>query len=114
MFPALNAELGGRNNILEEDVVGGDFDFEGNFRERENGKTGTLLGRARNDESCSQLARVNGNIRRLTPRECGRLQTVPEDKLDLLINSGISDTQLYKMFGNGWTIKVISHILKYL
>lgn len=60
------------------------------------------------------LVQENKTIRRLTPRECGRLQSVPEDKLDILMNSGISDTQLYKMFGNGWNIKVIAYILKYL
>jgi len=102
----------GNTNAVEI-VVGGDFDFDGNFRERENGKSGTLRARAREDESCSQLAKINENIRRLTPRECGRLQTVPEDKLDILLSGGISDSQLYKMFGNGWTILVISHILEH-
>jgi len=53
-------------------------------------------------------------LRRLTPRECGRLQTVPEDKLNIMLNCGVSDTQLYKMFGNGWTVKVISHILSFM
>lgn len=53
-------------------------------------------------------------IRRLTPRECGRLQTVPEHLLDKMLSSGISDTQLYKMFGNGWTVSVIAHIFSYL
>jgi len=52
-------------------------------------------------------------IRRLTPRETGRLQTVPEDILDIMLNCGISDTQLYKMFGNGWTIDVIAYVLSY-
>jgi site-specific DNA-cytosine methylase len=48
-------------------------------------------------------------IRRLTPAECARLQTVPEwYKWDC------SDTQQYKMLGNGWTIEVIKHILSYL
>lgn len=51
--------------------------------------------------------------RKLTPRECMRLQTVPEDKIDILLNADISNTQLYKMTGNGWTLKVISHILKH-
>lgn len=51
-------------------------------------------------------------IRRLTPTECLRLQTVPEWAINKLLNSGIRDTQLYKMTGNGWTIKAISHILK--
>ena len=53
-------------------------------------------------------------IRRLTPRECGRLQTVPEHLLDKMLSSGINDTQLYKMFGNGWTVSVIAHIFSYL
>lgn len=97
----------------EVEVVGGDLDFDGNFRERPNGKSGTLRARARNDESCSQLAMINKTIRRLTPRECGRLQTVPEDILDVMLNCGISDTQLYKMFGNGWTIDVIAYMLSY-
>ena len=54
----------------------------------------------------------NINYRKLTPRECMRLQTVPEHHIDTLLNAGISNTQLYKMTGNGWTIDVISHILK--
>lgn len=65
-------------------------------------------------DSVSKIAKIQGNIRRLTPRECGRLQTVPEDILDVMLNCGISDTQLYKMFGNGWTIDVIAYILSYL
>ena len=48
-------------------------------------------------------------IRRLTPTECERLQTVPE-WFDMSI---VSDTQRYKMLGNGWTVDVIAHILKY-
>lgn len=109
--PCLNTDA--RSPSIEVEVVGGDFDFDGNFRERPNGKSGTLRARARNDESCSQLAMINKTIRRLTPRECGRLQTVPEDILDVMLNCGISDTQLYKMFGNGWTIDVIAYMLSY-
>lgn len=109
--PCLNTDA--RSPSIEVEVVGGDFDFDGNFRERPNGKSGTLRARARNDESCSQLAMINKTIRRLTPRECGRLQTVPEDILDVMLNCGISDTQLYKMFGNGWPIDVIAYMLSY-
>ena len=50
--------------------------------------------------------------RKLTPRECFRLQTVPEHYIDTLLNAGISNTQLYKMCGNGWTMDVIAHIFK--
>ena len=47
-------------------------------------------------------------IRKLTVRECMRLQTVPE-WYDF---STISQTQAYKCLGNGWTVDVIAHILK--
>ena len=50
-----------------------------------------------------------GMIRRLTPVECERLQTVPEGYTDI-----VSDTQRYRMLGNGWTVDVIAHILSYL
>lgn len=46
-------------------------------------------------------------IRRLTPTECSRLQTVPN-----WYKWECGETQQYKMLGNGWTIKVIEHILK--
>lgn len=47
------------------------------------------------------------SIRRLTPLECERLQTVPEG-----YTAFVSDSQRYKMLGNGWTIDVITHIFK--
>lgn len=47
-------------------------------------------------------------IRKLTVRECKRLQTVPE-----WYEFPVSDSQAYKMLGNGWTCEVIAHILKY-
>jgi len=48
-------------------------------------------------------------IRRLTPIECERLQTVNDGYTD-----GVSDTQRYRMLGNGWTVEVIKHIFSYL
>ena len=45
--------------------------------------------------------------RKLTPLECERLQTVPDGYTE-----GVSNTQRYKMLGNGWTVDVISHIMK--
>ena len=48
-------------------------------------------------------------LRRLTPVECARLQTVP-DWYEWIV----SDTQIYRMCGNGWTVRVIEHILKNL
>jgi DNA (cytosine-5)-methyltransferase 3A len=57
---------------------------------------------------------IDYKLRRLTPYECGKLQTVPENKLQIMLNCGVSDTQLYKMFGNGWTVDVIAHIFSFL
>jgi DNA (cytosine-5)-methyltransferase 1/DNA (cytosine-5)-methyltransferase 3A len=45
--------------------------------------------------------------RKLTPLECERLQTIPDGYTE-----GVSNTQRYKMLGNGWTVDVIAHILK--
>lgn len=45
--------------------------------------------------------------RRYSPIECERLQTVPDNYTDC-----VSNTQRYKMLGNGWTVDVIAHIFK--
>jgi len=47
--------------------------------------------------------------RKLTPLECERLQTVPDG-----FTEGVSNTQRYKMLGNGFTVGVIAHILSYM
>ena len=46
-------------------------------------------------------------IRKLTVSECKKLQTVPE-----WYEFPVSDSQAYKMLGNGWTVLVISHLIK--
>lgn len=77
------------------------------------GGTGPL---SRNDGKTYCLDTGNTNaveyekrIRRLTPTECERLQTVRDG-----YTKGVSDTQRYRMLGNGWTIDVIAHIFNYL
>ena len=47
--------------------------------------------------------------RKLTPLECERLQTVPEGYTE-----GVSNTQRYRMIGNGWTVDVICHLMQSL
>jgi len=46
-------------------------------------------------------------IRKLTPVECERLQTLPDNYTE-----GVSNSQRYRMLGNGWTVEVIKHIFK--
>lgn len=48
-------------------------------------------------------------IRKLTVKECMRLQTVPDTYI-----FQVSNTQAYKMLGNGWTVDVIAHILSFI
>lgn len=47
--------------------------------------------------------------RKLTPIECERLQTVPDNYTNM-----VSNTQRYKMLGNGWTVDVVAHIFRSL
>ena len=72
---------------------------------REKSKTVRSGGRASYDrhewDSVDEL-----HWRKLTPLECERLQTVPDN-----YTASVSNTQRYKMLGNGWTVDVIAHIL---
>lgn len=47
-------------------------------------------------------------LRKLTPRECESLQTLPDNYTE-----GVSDSQRYKMIGNGWTVNVIKWIFEH-
>jgi DNA (cytosine-5-)-methyltransferase len=58
---------------------------------------------------------IEGYIRKLTPIECERLQTLPDGYTEAEIKGkSVSDNQRYKMLGNGWTVDVIAHIFRYL
>lgn len=50
---------------------------------------------------------TNKKFRKLSPVECERLQTVPDN-----YTQGVSNTQRYKMLGNGWTVDVVAQILR--
>lgn len=60
-------------------------------------------------DSARKSVYVNSQIRRLTPVECERLQTVKDN-----YTNHVSDSQRYRMLGNGWTVDVIAHIFGYL
>lgn len=70
---------------------------------RNDGKTYCL------DTGQTNAVELFGKIRRLTPKEFERLQTVKDD-----YTNHVSDTQRFRMLGNGWTVDVIVHILKYM
>lgn len=101
--PALLAEMSGRSHAIlsvrqERNLKGQD------------GKSNSLLTSSYKGSQANGMTLVEtSSIRRLTPIECSRLQTVPDwYKWDC------SDTQIYRLLGNGWTIKVIQHILSFL
>ena len=84
-------------------------------RYNEDGSTSQKL-ELRKDEKTNTITTVQkDNVstkdevywRKLTPLECMRLQTVQDDYL-----MPVSNSQKYKLLGNGWTIEVIAHILK--
>jgi DNA (cytosine-5)-methyltransferase 1 len=129
----------GKDNL----IMGCDYRSDEGVRLKHDGKAGTLRGQAGFPGSCGQQvliqrqeanhrqpdektnsflatswkgSQANGmtlvgtpRIRRLTPKECCRLQTIPD-----WYKWAVSDTQQYKMLGNGWTVEVIRYILSYL
>lgn len=83
----------------------------GNLQPKIVGRTAGTVPDAEDDRDMAdrkQECPGNIRIRRLTPLECVRLQTVPD-----WYRWQCSDTQIYKLLGNGWTIAVIVHILRY-
>lgn len=80
------------------------LETEQQIEPRLDGKTNCLTSVGKDN-----LVLSSHRIRRLTPIECERLQTVPDN-----YTAHASDSQRYKMLGNGWTVDVISHIFGYM
>lgn len=93
-------------NYLQYDVSGKGYKSQQDRAFYEDGKHG-CLSTARADTKTGVID--NGKIRRLTPTECERLQTVPDGYTSI-----VSDTQRYRMLGNGWTVDVIAHIFSFM
>lgn len=94
-------------NYIQWDGTGFDQDNRAYY---EDGKSGTLDVKAgRQKVLQNQISKLTNRIRRLTPTECARLQTIP-----CWYKWEVSDTQQYKLLGNGWTVEVIKHILNHI
>lgn len=110
--PCLNGQAreDGNNQAVVELAVGTwrTHKEDKGFREISGDKSPCIPARARNDGSGQPCVKMNRLLRRLTPTECTRLQTIPE-----WYKWECSDTQAYKMLGNGWTVEVIKHILSF-
>ena len=118
-------------NVLLDDVLQKNEEIEGKFflsekgfnymdREREPGKKRWNWVDSLDDKKSKTLTAVlhkgvpygviklsKNMARRYTPIECERLQTVPDN-----FTNHVSNTQRYKMLGNGWTVDVVAHIFK--
>jgi len=72
-------------------------------------KSGCITAGANSAGNHSQMDIIHSafGTRRYSVIECERLQTMPDNYTE-----GVSNSQRYKMIGNGWTIEVISHIFK--
>ena len=73
---------------------------------RKDGKVGTVTPSLNKDHEIS-IEKEELTWRKLSCRECERLQTVPDD-----YTNHVSNTRRYAMLGNGWTVEVIKHIYK--
>lgn len=78
----------------------------------------SMVSRGRVGKQCAQTLLTGGSmgvmlccrIRRLTPRECFRLQAFDDFLFDRARTAGISDAQLYKQAGNAVTVNVVYEI----
>lgn len=117
--PTLSANSWQQNNLLvrkPKDGIkqinpsresGGKQPYQQNRVYAADGKSPALMN---GHEGQTINALVEGpQVRRLTPTECARLQTIPE-----WYKWEVSETQQYRMLGNGWTVEIIKHILSFL
>lgn len=116
---AISAAFASRTNVLAARMVGRKINPETNKRDDHNPhiKTTQRLEINSNPAKTNCLTSVEKDnvlfypedfiVRRLTPIECERLQTVPDG-----YTAVVADTKAYKMLGNGWTVDVICHLLK--
>jgi len=115
--PTVNTCQGGNR---EPKVLAGAYrarsiDNEGNRVEWKEEKPKQMLELRKDEKSNTVTSVQKDNVltqdevywRKLTPLECERLQTVPDNYTD-----HVSNSQRFKMLGNGWTIAVIKHIFK--
>ena len=117
--PSLCASSGGnlepKVSVKGARMVGRRLDAKGTRKDHDKSIAIKQMIEVRDDDKTNCLTTVtkdsilveNMSWRKLTCLECERLQTVPDGYTE-----GVSNTQRYKMLGNGWTVDVIAHILK--
>ena len=96
----INTKEGQR--MTDNFILVGDYRYDEGLRWRNNNKTPTVTANKQ-----QLVIKKEDRVRKLTPIECERLQTLPDNYTE-----GISNNQRYKCIGNGWTVDVIAHIFK--
>ena len=107
-YPTLTAQNPGSKHLIqvgEADIKGYDLIRRVYSVEGKSPTLTTMQGGHREPK----IAINNEEWRKLTPIECERLQTLKDNYTE-----GVSNTQRYKMIGNGWTVDVIAHIFTFM
>lgn len=104
--PTMSSNAWEQNNVIQVNPSkesAGKQPYQQNRVYHTDGKKPSLMGEPRGSIT------DGFKLRRLTPIECARLQTIPE-----WYEWIVSDTQIYKMLGNGWTVETIKHIFSFI
>ena len=108
--PTLSSNAWERNNLVIQLNTSREFGTQ----PRQQNRVYSTYGKSPAMNACTggnlqaKILTEDCRIRRLTPTECARLQTIPG-----WYEWVVSNTQIYKMLGNGWTVEVITHILSF-
>lgn len=102
-----SSEQSGRYNFLVKQVM---YDhYNRTFSDKPYAKT------VRTNEGISTAGTILiPQLRRLTPKECFRLQGFPDDFVDKAKKAGVSDSQLYRQAGNAVSVPVIAKVAQAL
>lgn len=77
---------------------------------RKDGCVGTIMTDGSSSKHNNRVLLTDFRIRKLTPKECFRLMGFDDADVDLLIENGISNTQLYKMAGNSIVVNMLEFL----
>lgn len=77
---------------------------------RKDGCIGTIMTDGSSPKHNNRVLQPDLRIRKLTPKECFRLMGFDDADVDLLIENGISNTQLYKMAGNSIVVNMLEFL----
>lgn len=101
-----------KKNYIQYDLSGKGHNSQDQRAYYENGLHGTLP--ATGGESKCKVLESTMRVRKLTPKECFRLQAFSDDDFDRCVAVGISNSQLYRQAGNSITVRVLEYIFKEL